>query len=336
MDNSSPAIPMIKLFLCLGLVCFNISSGFAAAPAGVSASTAPTQKIVRDWKSSDGRTLKAELLEFSAEEIRLKRSADFQVMKVALKAFSDEDQKFVGQLLHERALNESLTKGPYADKITGAFTQVTSKQGLNYQIYGNPKWDNSKRYPLVIWLHGSGQSGSNNTSQMGGPTRTFTDSEHQEKNPCLMIAPQCPDAEIGWNKQVADNLMALIADLMDKLPVDQSRLYLTGSSMGGFGSWNLAAKYPKVFAAVVPLCGGGDPKKAEELKNVPIWAFHGDQDPMVPVERTRVVVAAIKAAGGSMCKYTELAGAGHGITGTVYPMPELHTWMFEQRLKQLQ
>ena len=97
-----------------------------------------------------------------------------------------------------------------------------------------------------------------------------------------MIAPQCPDADIGWNKQVSDNLMALIADLTDKLPIDTNRLYLTGSSMGGFGSWNLAAKYPQVFAAVVPLCGGGDPKKADILKTVNIWAFHGDQDPMVP------------------------------------------------------
>lgn len=316
---------MKSLFLCLGLAC--CAGVLRAAPTV----PAPAPKIVRDWKSADGRSINAELLEYDAKEIRIKRSSDFQILKVALSAFSEGDQKFIGELLHERELNESLTKGPYADKITGAYVQVTSKQGLNYQIYGNPKWDNTKRYPLVIWLHGSGQSGSDNTSQMGGATKIFTDAEHQEKNPCLMIAPQCPDQDIAWNKQVADNLMALIADLTDKLPIDQSRLYLTGSSMGGFGSWNLAAKYPKVFAAVVPLCGGGDPKKAEELKTVPIWAFHGDQDPMVPVERTRVAVAAIKAAGGTLCKYSELAGEGHGITGIVYPMPELHAWIFGQR-----
>ena len=319
---------MKPFILCLGLAC--CACILSAAPTS---SSAPLQKIVRDWKSSDGRSINAELLEFSSTELRIKRSNDFQVLKVPLTAFGEEDQKFIGQLLHERALNESLTKGPYAGKITGSFTQATSKQGLNYQIYGNPKWDNTRRYPLVIWLHGSGQSGSDNTSQMGGPTKVFTDPEHQEKNPCLMIAPQCPAADIGWNKEVADNLMALIADLADKLPIDQNRLYLTGSSMGGFGSWSLAAKYPQVFAAVVPLCGGGDPKKAEQLKTVPIWAFHGDQDPMVPVERTRVAVAAIKAAGGNLCKYSELAGQGHGITGIVYPMPELHTWMFEQRRK---
>jgi predicted peptidase len=171
---------------------------------------------------------------------------------------------------------------------------------------------------LVIWLHGSGSSGSDNQSQMGGGTGAFTTPAHQEKNPCFVVAPQCPDKDIGWNKQVADNLMLLIADLADKLPVDMKRLYLSGSSMGGFGTWSLCAKYPQVFAAGVPLCGGGDPKKAEALKYMPMWVFHGDQDPMVPVERDRVAVAAVKEAGGTLIKYTELAGEGHGITGVVF------------------
>jgi len=289
-------------------------------------------KIIRSWKSMDGRELKAELLEFDAQEIKIKRMTDFQIMKVSLDKFSAEDQAFVAGLVHERQLDEGMTKGPYAEKITGSFVKAVSKQGLNYQIFGNPKLDGTQRYPLVIWLHGSGQSGTDNQAQMGGPTGVFTDAEHQGKNPCFMIAPQCPDADIGWNKQVIDNLMALIADLTSKLPIDLKRLYLTGSSMGGFGTWNLCAKYPNVFAAGVPLCGGGDPKKAELLKKVPMWVFHGDQDPMVPVERDRVSVAAVKAAGGLLMKYTEFPGVGHSLSGLVYPMPELHRWLFEQRL----
>ena len=146
-----------------------------------------------------------------------------------------------------------------------------------------------------------------------------------------MIAPQCPDSAIGWNKQVADNLMLLIADLTDRLPIDRNRIYLTGSSMGGFGTFNLAAKYPDVFAAAVPLCGGGDVKAAETLKRVPMWVFHGDKDDMVPVERTRNVMKAIADAGGERGKYSELAGEGHGITGVVYAKPELHEWIFQQR-----
>jgi dipeptidyl aminopeptidase/acylaminoacyl peptidase len=311
--------------LCLALIV--TTSALAAPPVN-----APKDRVVRDWTAADGRVMKAELLEFDTKELRIKRASDLNVMKVPVTAFGADDQAFVAGLLHERALDSSLTQGSYAEKITGKFVKAVSKQGLNYQIYGDPKWDNLKRYPLVIWLHGSGQSGTDNEAQMGGATGIFTNAEHQAKNPCIMIAPQCPDSDIGWNNLVANNLMALIADLADKLPIDSKRLYLTGSSMGGFGAWNLAAKYPTVFAAVVPLCGGGDTKKADILKTVPIWAFHGDKDDMVPVERTRNAVAAIKAAGGTLCKYNELAGVGHGITGIAYPMPELHEWIFAQRL----
>jgi predicted peptidase len=293
--------------------------------------TVPANKITRVWKSADGREMTADLLEFEADEIRLRRSTDLQILKVPVNKFSPEDQKFVAGLVHERDLNVSLVSGPYADRITGSFVKAVSKQGLNYQVYGNPKWDSKLRYPLIIWLHGSGQSGSDNEAQMGGPTRVFTEPTKQAANPCFMIAPQCPDSDIGWNKEVANNLMALIADLTDKLPIDMNRLYLTGSSMGGFGSFNLAASYPKVFAAVVPLCGGADVKKAEILSKVPIWAFHGDQDDMVPVARTRDVMKAIASLGG-VGKYDELVGQGHGITGVVYPRSDLHEWMFGQRL----
>lgn len=315
---------MRPILLIFCLIITSCLSGFCAS--------ANKPKIIRTWKSADGRELKAELLDFDAVEIKIKRMTDFQIMKVPVAKFSAEDQAFVAALVHERNLDQGMTEGPYAEKITGTFVKAVSKQGLNYQIFGDPKWDGTKRYPMVIWLHGSGQSGSDNQAQMGGPTSLFTDPEHQSANPCFMIAPQCPDADIGWNKQVADNLMALIADLTSKLPVDLKRLYLTGSSMGGFGTWSLCAKYPGVFAAGVPLCGGGDPKKAGVLKNVPMWVFHGDQDPMVPVERDRVPVAAVKAAGGLLMKYTEFPGVGHSLTGLVYPMPELHRWLFEQRL----
>jgi predicted peptidase len=165
---------------------------------------------------------------------------------------------------------------------------------------------------------------------MGGATGAFTKSENQSERPCFVLAPQCPDASIGWKKEVADNLMMLIADLADKLPVDADRIYLTGSSMGGFGTWSLAAKYPNVFACAVPLCGGGDPKSVNTLKVVPIWAFHGDKDEKVPIDRDRVAVAALKAAGGNI-QFTELTGEGHNIAGLVYAKRELHEWMFAQK-----
>ena len=301
------------LFLALG-----IATIAAAAP--------------RTWTSSDGKSFQGELVEAGEKEVRIKRASDFQIFKLPLERLSAEDQKFVMGIVREQWRDAGLKTGPYAARITGKFEKGTSRQGLNYQLFGSPKWDGKKRQPVLIWLHGSGQSGSDNEAQMGGATRVFTTEENQKERPCFMVAPQCPDASIGWNKPVADNLMALLADLLDHLPIDEKRIYLTGSSMGGFGTFNLAAKYPGVFACAVPLCGGGSPKAAEALKTVPMWIFHGDQDDMVPVGRSQTIFKAIQDAGGTLAKYSELPGEGHGITGVVYAMPGLHTWMFGQRL----
>jgi predicted esterase len=288
-------------------------------------------RVSRVWKAADGRELKADLLEYSATEVKIKRAKDFEIMKIPLTALSAEDQAYVQGLVKERDLDASLKSGPYAASIKGSFVKLTSKEGLNFQLYGNPKWDGKKRYPLLISLHGSGQSGSDNEKQMGGVTGIFTDAAHQAANPCFMIVPQCPDSAIGWSKAPADQVITLIDDLAAKLPVDVNRIYLTGYSMGGFGCFSLAAKYPTKFAAVVPLAGGGDVNKAQLLKQTPIWAFHGDKDEMVPVERTRDVMKAITAAGGTSSKYDELAGQGHGIPGMVYSRSDLTTWIFAQK-----
>lgn len=286
----------------------------------------------RQWISSDGKSkFMGTLVEFSEKEVKVKRSSDFNQFRLPLEKLSKEDQDYIRSLLREKRRDAGLKEGAYAEKITGQFVKGVSKQGLNYQIWGNPKLDGTQRYPLVIWLHGSGQSGSDNESQLGGAPKIWTSEENQSRQPCFLLAPQCPSADIGWKNQVADNLLALIADLTEQLPIDSSRLYLTGSSMGGFGTFGIAAKYPQVFAACVPLCGGGDVKNAEILKPIPFWVFHGDKDDMVPVERSRAIVQAVKQAGGERMKYTELEGAGHGITGLVYPRADLHEWLFQQK-----
>lgn len=286
----------------------------------------------RTWTSADGAaTFEGELLEFDETTVKIKRASDFRIFPLPLEKLSEVDQTFVRGLLREQARDVGVKEGPHADKVTGEWVKATSSQGLNYQFLGNTRWKGEERYPLLIWLHGAGQSGSDNEAQMGGATRAFSTPENQEERPCFVLAPQCPSRDIGWKNEVAANLMALIADLTDHLPIDESRIYLTGSSMGGSGSWRIAAEYPGVFAAVVPLCGGGDPKKADVLKATPIWAFHGDQDTDVPVERSRTMVDAIKAAGGELIEYSELVGEGHLIAGGVYAKPELHEWIFAQR-----
>ncbi len=271
-------------------------------------------------------------MEFNASEVRIKRSADFQTFKVPLEKLSETDQVYVKDLLREQVRDAGLKDGPLAKLITGSFVKNTSAEGLNYQIYGDPRWKATERYPLLIWLHGAGQSGADNEAQMGGATKAFSTEENQEARPCFILAPQCPDRNIGFKNEVASNLMTLIKTLADSLPIDESRIYLTGSSMGGSGSWNIGTLHPEVFAAIVPLCGGGDPGKAGALKDTPVWAFHGDKDDEVPLERSTSMVEAIKASGGGKVQLTILEGEGHLIASGVYAKPELHEWIFAQKL----
>ena len=293
----------------------------------------PAYAQKRAWTSSDGKsTFEGELMEFNESEVRIKRSADFQTFKVPLEKLSETDQVYVKGLLREQVRDVGLKDGPLAKLVTGTFVKNTSPEGLNYQLFGNPKWKGEERYPLLIWLHGAGQSGSDNEAQMGGATKPFTEEANQEARPCFVLAPQCPDRAIGFKNEVAANLLTLIRSLCDALPIDETRIYLTGSSMGGSGAWYLGTENPGVFAAIVPLCGGGDPSKAGSLKETPLWAFHGDKDEDVPLERSKSMVDAIKAAGGTRVEFSILEGEGHLITSVVYAKPELHEWIFAQKL----
>jgi pimeloyl-ACP methyl ester carboxylesterase len=312
------------LFLALSLAV----SGHAAE--SLNGMTEVKEKIVRKWKSNDGKELEAQFLEFSDKEIKVKNTKNFSIIKIPLDRLSAEDQDYVMNLVKQSSLDFSLTHGKYAAQMVGAFTKNVSAQGLNYQILGNPKWDGKQRYPLLIWLHGAGQSGSDNESQAAGSPKPYYSAAALEKHPCFVLMPQCPDRAIGWKDSVADNLMALITDLGNHLPIDKDRIYLTGSSMGGFGTFGIITKWPEVFACVVPLCGGGDVSKAEVLKNVPIWIFHGDMDQSVAVDNSRKMFAALQAAKGNV-QYTELPGAGHIITNEVYAKPELEEWIFKQK-----
>lgn len=316
----------MKRHLVTALLIFSVIIGNAAPPA----QSAQPARVSRAWTSSDGRVIQGDLLEATDREIKIKLSTNFQIFKIPLEKLSAEDRKFVLAMVHEQKLDAALKVGPYADKITGQFVKATSPKGLLYQFMGNPAWDGKQRYPLVIWLHGAGQSGNDNEAQSAGSPKPWFTPENQAKHPCFALMPQCPDQTIGWKAGVADNLMALIADLVENLPIDTSRIYITGSSMGGSGTWTIIAKWPQVFAAAVPLCGGADLKTAETIKSVPIWVFHGDKDDQVPTDRSRTMVAALKAVKGNV-QYTELAGEGHLITGVVYPKPELHEWLFQQK-----
>lgn len=300
------------------------------AQESINGMTAVGEKISRTWKSNDGRTLEAELLEVSEKEIKVKLARNFQVVKIPLERLAEDDQAFVMELVKKNSLDYSLTHGKYAPQIAGVFTKNVSEKGLNYQIFGDPRWDGKQRYPLLVWLHGAGQSGNDNEAQASGSPRQLYNAEAQKRHPCFVLMPQCPDRAIGWKNEVADNLMALIDDLGNHLPVDKDRIYLTGSSMGGSGTWGIISRWPDVFACAVPLCGGGDASKAAAIRHIPVWIFHGDKDDSVPVENSRKMFAALEAVEGNV-QYSELPGSGHLITTEVYSKPELDEWMFRQK-----
>jgi predicted peptidase len=201
------------------------------------------------------------------------------------------------------------------------------------------------RYPLVIFLHGAGERGNDNLNQLKYFPTWIAQPSARQAHPCFVLAPQCRDdqkwVDVDWSKiestpqspTPTGDMLAVIAAFEETLkrePVDPTRISLTGLSMGGYGSWDLAARMPERFAAVLPICGGGDEATAAKIKDLPIWCFHGDADTAVRVERSRTMIEALRAAGGAP-KYSELAGVGHDSWTPAYRDPDVLAWLFAQK-----
>ena len=214
-----------------------------------------------------------------------------------------------------------------------------------YRLLGPASITPGTRYPLVIFLHGAGERGNDNLSQLKYFPTWMAEQSARQAHPCFVLAPQCRDeqkwVDVDWSKIESTpqsptptvDMLAVIAALEDTLqrePIDPARIYLTGLSMGGYGSWDLAARMPDRFAAVLPICGGGDEATAAKIKDLPIWCFHGDADTAVRVERSRTMIEALRAAGGAPT-YSELAGVGHDSWTPAYRDPDVLTWLFAQK-----
>ncbi len=200
------------------------------------------------------------------------------------------------------------------------------KVRYNYLLYlpDNYQTGQNKEFPLIISLHGASLRGSNlNLLKKYGLPNLI---EKGEKFDFIIASPQCPEG-LYWDSQNwFDNLFT---ELTSKYRIDTNRIYLTGMSMGGFGTWNIAMEYPDKFAAIVPLCGGGNISKVCRLNHVPVWVFHGTNDSIVPIKRSEVLVNKLKQCGGSV-KFTRLKGKGHAIQW-VYEDQRIYVWMLEHR-----
>jgi predicted peptidase len=186
--------------------------------------------------------------------------------------------------------------------------------------------DTTKRWPLVLFLHGAGERGTNLqiVAKHGPPKIDLA------KNEFITVAPQCPSGQIWSN----DLLLALLDEIESKYAVDTKRVYLTGLSMGGFGTWSLGLSHPEKFAAIAPICGGGDfitPLLADKAKlvSLPIWAFHGGKDPVVPLEESERMVNCLKKMGVNEVKLTVYPEAGHDSWTQTYTNPELFQWFLK-------
>ena len=215
------------------------------------------------------------------------------------------------------------------DEPTGFLdkTVKTSAGTYPYVVYVPRDYSKAKKWPVILFLHGAGERGTDGLKQsqvgIGGAIRT-----DPARFPAIVVMPQCLP-EKRWADDMADYALKALDQTLKKYSVDKTRLYLTGLSMGGYGSWWIGTRHPEMFAAIVPICGGGDAKTVAILRDEPLWVFHGGDDPVVPVARAQEMVDALKAAGSSV-KLTIYPGVGHNSWDRAYGEKELTDWLFAQ------
>jgi len=226
------------------------------------------------------------------------------------------------------AINVSATgSAPAKQQVCSFEAQIVKTVRLNYLLYlpRDYEADPRRKLPLILFLHGMGERGNNElelVKKHGIPKIV----EQKEDFPFIAVSPQCPKNSF-WTAEI-EALNALLDEVIAKYRVDVDRIYLTGLSMGGYGAWSLAIAYPKRFAAIAPICGGGEPSEVPVLKDVPVWVFHGEKDNLVPPEESKKMVDALKACGGDV-KFTLYPDADHDSWTRTYDNPELYEWFLK-------
>jgi predicted peptidase len=218
-------------------------------------------------------------------------------------------------------------------KIVATDFRLSKTFHLKYLLHVPEQAQHSRheKWPAILFLHGLGESGDDPSAVLREGLPPFV--VRHPDFPFIVIAPQCP-----WNTwwpELADWLDQLLQECGSTLPIDHQRLYLTGLSMGGFGSWYLGARWPRRFAAVAPICGGGlifhgFPERVQRLKDTPVWAFHGAKDDVVPLDESQTLVDALRKCGGKV-EFTVYPEAAHNSWTPTYNNPELYRWFLSHR-----
>ncbi len=226
-------------------------------------------------------------------------------------------------LIYDRGCQFSLTPDTTGQQ---AYIFQHDDTTLDYLLHLPSNYDERRSWPVILYLHGASLRGSNveKVKQYGLAAKAA-----REPNfPFMLISPQCP-SEKGWH-DIDDAVLALLDDVINRYAADDRRVYLTGVSLGGSGAWHLAAKAPDRFAALAPLCGYGNPQKADVYRDLPVWIFHGAKDKLVPVRFSDDMYAALRKTGATV-KFSRFKNAGHNIVEQVYQDPDLYDWFRKQR-----
>jgi predicted peptidase len=204
--------------------------------------------------------------------------------------------------------------------------KVEIKVEVAYLIYLPEGYDaeKGKKWPLLLFLHGAGERGDDlEKVKAHGPPRLMKEGR---EFPFIVVAPQCP-VDLWWSAFLTK---PVLDEVLNGFSVDEDRVYVTGLSMGGYGTWDIAAKYPEMFAAAAPVCGGGEPERAAKMKDLPLWVFHGAKDDVVKLDESEKMVKAVEEAEGDV-KFTVYPEAGHDSWTETYDNPELYEWFLNHR-----
>lgn len=226
--------------------------------------------------------------------------------------------------------------------------QATNGLALPYRLLLPANYSPTKKYPLVLFLHGAGERGNDNEKQLVHGAKLFLTEENRKNFPAIVVAPQCP-TDNYWGSVTIDRTTSpftlsfdysrpettalnaaieLVKNLMATEGVDKKRVYITGLSMGGMGTFEAVYRYPKLFAAAAPICGGGDAARyTKQAAKIPFWIFHGDQDAVVSVKESQAMVAKLKSL-RAVVKYTEYGGVNHNSWVNAFAEPDFIKWLF--------
>lgn len=283
----------------------------------------------REWTSADGKKLKADFVSSADGQVVLKRASDGKQFTLPLDRLSEADRKWVG----EEVKKVMPVTGPFAKHLCGDWV-LTEHDGLPYAIFGGGDLDGSKKYPLLIYLHGRSPNNENG-KQVSWWTKLYAEADFYKKHPSIIIAPlgYQPFGGEGsaWTSEPGEKALRLIEELRNNLPIDPDRIYVLGHSMGGFGTCHFVVTKPKLFAAAIASAGCASPSAAATFKRFPLQLFHAADDPTVDVKCSRDLAEALKRS--ATFKYTEYPDGGHSIVGKIMEDPEVHEWLFQQSRK---